>query len=90
MKLYLTLGRAYRRATGTGIFDFDGHSDGGLITGLTSARFGLKVSQGGGGSRPYMEIMNSRKCISRVLQQIAYRTPADRPMVKGLWTSLMD
>ena len=58
MKVDLTLRRAYQRVTGTDILDPNGHSEGNPIPGFTSALFGLKVSQGGGGFRPYMERMN--------------------------------
>ena len=54
IKLDLALRRAYHRVTGADIFYPNGHSEGNPIPGFTGVHFGLKVSQGGGGFRPYM------------------------------------
>ena len=87
MILDLTLRRAYQRVIWTDNLGPESHSEGGPIPCCTSNGFRLKVSQGGEGSRSYMERINILNCMNKSLPQMANCKPADAPTAKGLWTS---
>ena len=57
---------------------------------FTRDLFGLKINQGGGGFRPYSELINFLNCMNNTLPKMLDMVPKKGDTKKGLWTSLTD